>query len=149
MHEKYIFEANLKIYRSQKQLYYQQAVKVICAMYKNNTASVKVGNEVSNWFCIKSGVKQGCVLSPFIWIILMDLVLRSTGKAIGDHGIKWGGKTLLDLDYADDLSILDESVSKMNEFLEVLRDQGAKIGLKINVKKTKSLRLGTLVKMNR
>ena len=46
------------------------------------------------------------------------------------------------LDYADDLSILDESVSKMNEFLEVLRVQGAKIGLKINVKKTKSLRLG-------
>ena len=58
----------------------------------------------------------------------MDFVLRSTGKAIGDYGIKWGGRTLLDLDYADDLSILDESVSKMNEFLEVLRVQGAKIG---------------------
>ena len=71
----------------------------------------------------------------------MDFVLRSTGKTIGDHGIKWGGRTLLDLDYADDLSILDESVSKMNEFLEVLRVQGAKISLKINVKKTKSLRL--------
>ena len=63
-------------------------------------------------------------------------------KISGDHGIKWGGKTLLDLYYADDLSILDESVSKMNEVLEVLRVQGAKIGLKINVKKTKSLRLG-------
>ena len=72
----------------------------------------------------------------------MDLILRSTRKAIGEHGIKWGGKTLLDLDYADGLSILDESVSKMNEFLEVLRVQGARIGLKINVKKTKSLRLG-------
>ena len=111
-------------------------------MYKNNTAVVKVGNEVSNWFCIKSGFKQGCVLSLFIWIILMDFTLRSTGKAIGDHGIKWRGKTLLDLDYADDLSILGESVSKMNGFLEVLLVQGAKIGLKINVKKTKSLRLG-------
>ena len=48
-----------------------------------------------------------------------------------------GWKTLLDLDYADDLTILDESVSKMNEFLEVLRVQGARIGLKINLKKTK------------
>ena len=47
----------------------------------------------------------------------MDFVLRSTGKAIGDHGLKWRGKTPLDLDYSDDLSILDESVSKMNEFL--------------------------------
>ena len=44
--------------------------------------------------------------------------------------------------YGDDLSILDERLSKMNEFLEVLQFQGAKIGLKINVKKTKSLRLG-------
>ena len=60
-------------------------------MHENNTAAVKVGNEVSSWFYIKSGVKQGCVLSPFIWIILMDFVLRSTGKAMGDHGIKWGG----------------------------------------------------------
>ena len=66
----------------------EKYIKVICAMYENNTAAVKVGNEVSNWFCIKSGVMQGCVLSPFIWIILMDFVLRSTGKAIGDHGIK-------------------------------------------------------------
>ena len=72
----------------------------------------------------------------------MDFVVRSTRKAIGDHGIKWGGKMFLDLDYADDLNILVESVSKMNEFLEVLRVQGARIGLKINVKKTNSLRLG-------
>ena len=96
-------------------------------LYENNTAVVKLGNEVSSWFCVKSGVKQGCVLSPFIW--------RPPNQM--------GRKTLLDLDYADDLSMLDESVSKMNEFLEVLRVQSAKIGLKINVKKTKSLRLGT------
>ena len=48
----------------------------------------------------------------------MDFVSRSTGKAIGEHRIKWGGKTLLDLDYADDLSILDESCSEMNELLD-------------------------------
>jgi hypothetical protein len=51
----------------------------------------------------------------------MDFVLRSTRKAMGDHGIKWRGKTLLDLDYAYDLSTLDESVSKMNELLVVLQ----------------------------
>ena len=120
----------------------EKYIKVIYVMYENNTAVIKVGNEISNWFCIKSGVQLGCALSPFMWIILMDIVLRSTGKTIGGHGIKWRGKTHLDLDYADDLSILDESVSKMNEVLDVLRVQGGKIGLKINVKRTKSLRLG-------
>ena len=59
-------------------------------MYENNTAAVMVGNEVRSCFCIKSGVKQECVVSSFIWIILMDFVLRSTGKAMIDHGIKWG-----------------------------------------------------------
>ena len=98
-------------------------------------------NEVSCWFRVKSGVKQGCVLSLFIWIILIDFVLRSTREAIGGHGIKWGGKILLDLDYADDLSILAESVGKINELLEGLRVQGARIGLRIDVKKTKSPRL--------
>ena len=61
---------------------------------------------------------------------------------MGDHRIKWGGKALLDLDYADVSSILDESGSKMNKHLNVIRFQCARIGLKINVKKTKSLRLG-------
>ena len=49
----------------------------------------------------------------------MDLVLRSTAKTIGEHHVKRESKILLDSDYADDLSILDESVSKMNELLEV------------------------------
>ena len=59
-----------------------------------------------------------------------------------EHGLKKVSKKFLDLDYANDLSILDESVSKMNELLEVLWVQGARIGLKISVKKTKSLWLG-------
>jgi hypothetical protein len=50
---------------------------------------------------------------------MMDFTLRSTGKAMREHGIKWGGKTFLNFDYADDLSILNESGSKMNDFLEV------------------------------
>ena len=40
--------------------------RMISAMYENKTAAVKVRNEDSSWFCIKSGIKQGCVLSPFI-----------------------------------------------------------------------------------
>ena len=61
----------------------------------------------------------------------MDFVLRSMGKAMADQGIKWGGKTLPDLDYADDLSILDESLSKMNVHLEVFWVVGARIELKL------------------
>ena len=88
---------------------------MISIIYENNTAVVKLENEVNNWFRIKSRVKQGCVISLFTRIMLMDFVLKSTGKAIGEHCIKWGGKIFLELDYADPLNILDESVSKMNK----------------------------------
>ena len=54
----------------------------------------------------------------------MDFVLRSTRKAIRDYGIKWGGKTPLDLDYASDSSILDGSVSKMNDFFRGFASSG-------------------------
>ena len=63
---------------------------------------------------------------------------------MGDQGINFRGKNLLYLNYAHDLSILDESASKMNKLLDVLRVQSSRIGLKINVKKTKSLRLGII-----
>jgi len=110
-------------------------------MQENNIVAVKVENEIRSWFCIKSGVKQACVLSRLKWIILMEFDLRSTARAMGKHLIQWESRTLLNLDYADDLKILDENVSKMNELLEVLRAKGAVIGFKLNVKKTKSLRL--------
>ena len=72
----------------------------------------------------------------------MCLARSITAKAKRERGIKCGTKTLPDLDYAEDLSALYESVIKINELLDVLGVQGSRIGLKINVKKTKSLRLG-------
>ena len=50
--------------------------KVISIIYENNTDAVKGGNEVNSWFCIKSGVKQGCVLSPLKWAIFIDFCLK-------------------------------------------------------------------------
>ena len=72
---------------------------------------------------------------------MTGFVLRSTAEAIEEHRIDWESKTLLDLD-DDDLGVLDENVSKMNEFSKVLIVQAARIHLKINAKKTKPLRLG-------
>ncbi|XP_065584025.1 uncharacterized protein LOC136043046 [Artemia franciscana] len=66
--------------------------KVITVMYENSPALVKVGNEASSSFRIKSGDKQICFLSPFMWIILLDSVSRSTGKAMGVNRIKWRRK---------------------------------------------------------
>jgi len=55
------------------------------------------------------------------WIISEDFILRNTEKALGDYGIKRESKTLLDLDYTVDLSVLDKNVSKMNKRLRRLK----------------------------
>ena len=73
-------------------------------------------------------------------IIVMEFILRNTEKAMWEHGIKGKNKTLLDLDYSD--SAINENVSKMNGFLEVLKGHGGKIGLEVNVKKNVLLKLG-------
>ena len=81
------------------------------------------------------------ILSPFILIMMLSFFLKSTVKAVGDCGIKWAGKILINLDFVDDFNILDESASKMNEILEALRVQSPRIGSKINYSSIKSLRL--------
>ena len=110
-------------------------IKVISAMYESSTAAVKLGKEVISWFRNKQGVNHNCVLSPLIWIILMDSVLSSSRKAMREHRIKWRRKTCLNLDYADGLCILNESARKMNELLEILPVQGARIGWKIMLRR--------------
>jgi len=75
-------------------------------MYGNDIAVFKVGSEDSCGFFIKSGVKQGCVISI---VILMNFVLINLVKAVGEDGINYEGKNLLDLDFANDLIIVGEN----------------------------------------
>ena len=74
----------------------------------------------------------------------MDFVLWNRVKAMREHRFKWKVKTILDLHYTKDLNVLDENVWKMNDFSEILRIHIARLGLKINFKKTKLL----LVRIN-
>ena len=78
---------------------------------------------------------------PHLWGLFEGLSLISTAKIKRQHGIKWDSKTLLEIDCADAFSTKDKNFSKMNGFLKVLKGLGARISLKINAKKTKSLRL--------
>ena len=104
-------------------------------MYKNKISAVEVGNEVKSLFCIKLGL--GCVLSSIYLDHFDGFCPRKHSTGNGRPHNQIGSKTLLDLDYAEDLGILDENVSKMSDFSEVFKIQGLRIGLK-----SKSLKLG-------
>ena len=92
------------------------------------------------WFEVLSGVKQGCVMSGFLFLIVIDWVMKRTVEN-NKNGIRWKLTTILgDLDFADDLALLSSRWSHAQEKLNRLDQFGRKVGLKINVEKTKVLR---------
>ena len=90
-------------------------------------------------FEMMTGVRQGCLLSPLLFFVAVDWVLR---QALGDNnsGIQF---TLLqkleDLDFADDLVLLSQKIAHMRQKLEALQEQAARFGLKVNASKTKEI----------
>ena len=92
-------------------------------------------------FEMTTGVRQGCLLSPLLFLVALDWVAR---QAFGDNntGIQF---TLLqkleDLVFEDDLVLLSQNIAHMRQKLEALQEQAARVGLKVNASKTKSMRI--------
>jgi len=97
---------------------------------------IKTEEGYSEFFDIRSGVRQGCILSPFFFIILVDFMMRKATKD-DTHGIKWSTHSKLsDLDFADDIALIDTSIPSMQELTDNVISVGNQIGLRINVDKT-------------
>ena len=91
---------------------------------------------------IKTGVREGCLLSPLLFLIILDWVSKDVyeGKRLG---LQWTlTQRLEDLDYADDLCLLTHRLVDMKEKGERLHETGGLFGLKINIQKTKEMRIG-------
>nr|VZI39179.1 unnamed protein product [Spirometra erinaceieuropaei] len=103
-------------------------IAMIKAYYRSTTARVLVRNNLSQPFGIRSGVRQGCILSPILFNYAIDWIL---GRALRDSdGVEFApGHRLTDLDYADDIA-LQSMVSRVNEVAK-------SVGLSINAGKTK------------
>ena len=96
---------------------------------------------VSKPIFVQTGVRQGCILSPIMFLIVIDAVMRNVNR--DRHGIQWGlVDKLEDLDFADDLC-LSETHGDMQTKFEDLINEAEKTRLIINVKKTKALRINT------
>ena len=113
---------------------------VIADIYKDFECAVIDGNETSAWFKIKSGVKQGCVMSGALFLLALDWTVR---KATADkrRGIKWNFTTVLgDLDFADDVALPSSKFNDLHEKRGRLTEEAARVGLKFNARKCKTLR---------
>ena len=95
----------------------------------------------TDYFPVKSGGRQGCILSPILFNITLDYIMRQTTQN-ARHGIQWTMFSQLeDLDYADDIALLSTNARHLQQKANVLNENAKKSGLHINMKKTKVMHL--------
>lgn len=101
------------------------------------------GQQSQRWFSVDSGVRQGCIISPILFLVAIDWVMRKT-TIDQNRGIQWTMfSTLEDLDFADDIALLSSKHSHIQEKTTRLSHFANQVGLHINTKKTQEMQLNT------
>ena len=115
-----------------------KVVRVIAAFYDGTACRVKVQGEKSSPFEVKTGVRQGCVLSPLLFNVVIDWIMNKS--LAGRTGVACGmGLNFTDAGYADDIVFLEETEAQAQELLDTINENAQKLGLHINARKTKCL----------
>ena len=89
-----------------------------------------------DWFQIGKGVRQGCILSPCLFNLYAEYIMRNAGLDEAQAGIKIAERTINNLRYADDTTLMAES-EELKSLLMKVKEESEKVGLKLNIQKTK------------
>ena len=111
-------------------------VYLLQQLYENQEATVRTEHGDCKWFKIGKGVRQGCILSPLLFNIYAEMIMRNvTEKHAG--GFKIGGSLITNLRYADDTTLLACTKEELINIIMAVKKESLKFGLRLNVKKTK------------
>ena len=110
-------------------------LRLIKNIYEMQRVALQLGGELTDWVDIKRGVRQGCVMSPDLFNIYAEFVMRN----IDDEGIRVGGKNINKIRYADDAVPIADSEDKLKTLLQNVSEHSEAMGIKINRKKAKTM----------
>jgi hypothetical protein len=111
-------------------------VRVIANLYWGQKAVVRIGEEKSAWIPIERGVRQGCVLSPALFLLYSQVVMDELENL---EGIKVGGININNIRYADDTVLMADSEEKLQTLVDKLAVECNAVGLRINIGKTETM----------
>ena len=100
-------------------------------------ATVRTGHGTIDWFQIGKGVRQGCILSPCLFNLYAEYIMKHTGLEETQAGIKIARRNINNLRYAYDTTLMAESEEELKGLLMKVKEESEKVGLKLNIQKTK------------
>ena len=113
-------------------------------LYAGQEATVRTGHGTTDWFQIGKGVGQSCILSPCLFNLCADYVMRNVGLEEAQAGIKTAGRNINNLRYADDSTLMTDSEEELKSLLMKVKVECEKVGLKLNIQKTKIMASGPI-----
>ena len=112
-------------------------------LYAGQEATVRTGHGKTDWFQIGKGVYQGCILSPCLFNLYAEYIMRNAGLKEAQAGIKTVGRNINNLRYTDDSTLMAES-EELKSLLMKVKEESEKFGLKLNFQKTKIMASGPI-----
>ena len=113
-------------------------------LYASQEATVRTGHGTTDWFQIRKGVCQGCILSPCLFNLYAEYIMRNAGLKETQAGIKIVGRNINNLRSADDTTLMAKSEEELKSLLMKLKVESEKVGLKLNIQKTKIMASGPI-----
>ena len=110
-------------------------------LHAGQETTVRTGHGTTDWFQFGKGVHQGCILSPYLFNLYAEYITRNAGVDEAQAGIKIAGRNINNLRYADDTTLMAEGEEKLNSLLMKVKEESEKVGLKLNIQKTRSWHL--------
>ena len=104
---------------------------------KSLLIKVRTQHGATDWFQIGKGVRQGCILSPYLFNFYAEYIMRNTGLEEAQAGIKIAERNINNLRYADDTTLMAESEEELKSLLMKVKEESEKVDLKLNIQKTK------------
>ena len=113
-------------------------------LYAGQEAAVRTGHGTTDWFQIGKGAHLGCILSPCLFNFYAEYIMRNTGLEEAQAGIKIARRNINNFRYADDTTLMAESEEELKRLLMKVKEESEKVGLKLNIQKTKIMACGPI-----
>ena len=113
-------------------------------LYAGQEAIVRNGHGTTDGFQIRKGVRQGCILSPCLFNLYAENIMKSAGLDEAQAGIRIAGRNVNNFRYADDTTLMAESEEELKSLLMKVKDGSEKVGLKLNIQKMKIMASGPM-----